>query len=545
MPTSEPGGGARTIVVAATPTSNGDLHLGHMAGPYLAGDIYARYLRATGRSVIYTTCTDDSQSYVVSTAHRLGTTPTALCAASTASIERSLLAMGISMDGLPPIDDRYRRSVRDFVTALYAAGRFRTRTVRLPVATGSGTYLFDGLLSGTCPVCLAGSSGGGCEGCGHPNNFDELLDPHSTMDPTDPVTYRERTILVLPMEEYRGRLTAYFAARDGRWRPHAMQLINELLAKPLPDVPVTIPGDWGIPAPFAETPGQVIYPWIEAMPAVMYSTWWSAARSAEPARSVDEHWLGEHGAQLVYFHGFDNVYHWGLVDLVLLMAHGDRYVLPESNVCNEFYDLDGDKFSTSRNHLVWSIDLLAEVPRDLVRFHLALTAPEHQRTTFARHQLRDGVSQRLVGPWNGLVDALSRTLARVDRTAALPTTVAGRHRSTAMLARFRACYELAGYSPSRAAQTLLTQLARLRALADDGRVPPADLLAEVRALLAGATPILIDVAAQAGAAGVELSLDAPVPAAVHAFELPRLPGVDEPRDGVVTGDRRAASGLPH
>src|SRR5947209_8815095 len=110
-----------TIVVAATPTSNGDLHIGHMAGPYLAGDVYARYRRGTGSSVIYTTCTDDSQSYVVSTAHRLGTTPEALSASSTSAIQRSLRAMGISMVGLPPIDDRYRRAVLDFVTALHKA----------------------------------------------------------------------------------------------------------------------------------------------------------------------------------------------------------------------------------------------------------------------------------------------------------------------------------------------------------------------------------------------------------------------------------------
>src|SRR4051794_29893917 len=140
---------ARTIVVAATPTSNGDLHVGHLAGPYLAGDVYSRYLRATGRSVIYTTCTDDSQTYVVSTARRLGTTPGALCASSTAAIERSLAAMGISMAGLPPIDERYRRTVVDFVTALHEAGRLRRSTVRLPYATRSGTWLYDGLVSGT------------------------------------------------------------------------------------------------------------------------------------------------------------------------------------------------------------------------------------------------------------------------------------------------------------------------------------------------------------------------------------------------------------
>src|SRR5262249_14284869 len=158
----------------------------------------------------------------------------------------------------------------------------------------------------------------------------------------DPVTHRERTILVLRLEEYRDRLVAYYAARRDRWRPHARELVDELLARPLPDVPVTVPRDWGVPAPFPETPGPVVYPWIEAMPAVMYSTAWSASGGAAPAGPFDERWRAERGAELVYFHGFDNVYHWGLVDLVLLMAYGDRYVLPDANVCNEFYELAGE-----------------------------------------------------------------------------------------------------------------------------------------------------------------------------------------------------------
>jgi methionyl-tRNA synthetase len=514
-----------TIVVAATPTPNGDLHLGHLAGPYLSGDIYTRYLRATGRPAVYTTCTDDSQSYVVSTARRHGTTPEALCATSTEAIARSLRAMGISMAGLPPIGADYRRSVLDFVTALHSAGRLRARRVRLPVASRAGTYLFDGLVAGTCPICLAGSCGGACESCGHPNNFDELLDPRSTLDPSDPVTYREETILVLPMEEYRDRLTAYYAAHEGRWRPHAMRLVKELLAKPLPDVPVTIPGDWGVPAPFAETPGQVVYPWVEAIPAVMYSTWWSAGGHDA---AVDEHWRAAHGARLVYFHGFDNVYHWGLLDLVLLMAHGDRYVLPADNVCNEFYDLDGEKFSTSRGHLVLGVELLAEVPRDIVRCYLALTAPEQQRTNFRRDALREVMTRRLVKPWHDLADALAMALVGADRSTPLATTSAGRRRAAAMRDRFLSCYELPGFSTVRAAETVLGHLARLRVLADDALVAPGDLLLEVRTLLAGAAPILVDVAELAVAAGIDLALTGPADA-VPAFELPRLQGM--PGDG--------------
>ncbi|MEV0678820.1 class I tRNA ligase family protein [Actinosynnema sp. NPDC050436] len=522
------------IVVAATPTSNGDLHVGHMAGPYLSGDVYARYLRANGRQVIYTTCTDDSQSYVLSTAHRRGTTPEDLVETSTAKIERSLAAMGTLMPGLPPIDDRYRRTVLDYVADLHAAGRFRSRTVRLPYAKNAGRFLYDGLVSGTCPVCMAGSCGGACETCGHPNNFDELVDPKYTIDPADPVVYREQTILVLPMEEYRERLTSYYAARTPRWRPHAKQLIGELLARPLPDVPVTFPGTWGIPAPFPETPGQVLYPWIEAMPASIYSTWWAAGKLGLPTGDTDQLWRAETDAELVYFHGFDNVYHWGLVDLVMLLAHGDRYTTPESNVCNEFYDLEGEKFSTSRNHLIWSADLLAEVPRDLVRFFLALTAPEYQRTNFSRDALHSVTTRRLVEPWNALADTVE--LAMVGVPGVPVTTEDGRRRSAAMLDRFRLCYELPNYSLGRAAETVITQLGRLRALAEsvDGKrnghspVAPGDLLLEARTLLACAAPILVDVADALAAEGVDLSLGSARAESVPLFRFPRLPATTAP-----------------
>ena len=529
------------IVVAATPTSNGDLHLGHMAGPYLGGDVYARYLRATGRPVVYTTCTDDSQSYVTTTARRGGTTPELLCATSTAAIRRSIEAMGISMAGLPPIDDRYRRTVLDFVGALHTAGRFRLRTVRLPFASRSGACLYDAFVTGTCPVCLAGSCGGSCETCGHPNNFDQLLDPRSTTDPADPVVYREHRVLVLPLEEYRDRLTAYYAAHDGRWRPRARQLVGELLSRPLPEVPVTVPGTWGIAAPFPETPGQVLYPWIEAMPASMYSTWWTEARAGRVTERVDEHWLADNDAEIVYFHGFDNVYHWGLMDLVLLMAHGDRYALPTANVCNEFYDLEHEKFSTSRGHLIRGTELLAEVPRDLVRGYLALTAPEYQRTNFSRAAMRQVVTRRLVDPWNGLADALALCLMDADTATPLPTSERGRRDSAAVLARFRLCYELPGFSMTRAAETVAGQVDRALAAAGTGTGTglPGDVLLRARAVLAGAAPILTDVAAEAVAAGVDLGLsDASArPAAVAAFRFPRLPGFEHRRTTPVAAQR--------
>src|SRR5205823_3649114 len=38
----------RALVIPAPPTPNGDLHVGHLSGPYLAADFYARFLKMRG-----------------------------------------------------------------------------------------------------------------------------------------------------------------------------------------------------------------------------------------------------------------------------------------------------------------------------------------------------------------------------------------------------------------------------------------------------------------------------------------------------------------
>jgi methionyl-tRNA synthetase len=524
----------RVVIIGPPPTPNGDLHVGHIAGPYLAGDVHARYLRAAGRDVIYATGTDDSQTYVVATARKRGCTPEELCQRSWHDIRRTLGVIGISVDGFAPFDDGYRAAVLDFLAPLHAAKKFRLRTVRLPYSERTGEFLVEGLVCGECPVCLSESRGALCETCGHPIDVDGLNDPRSTVDPGDALTTREAKILVLPMEEYREQLTAYYAARAPGWRPHIAQLVREVLARPLPDFPITYPVRWGIPAPFPETPDQMINAWAEGMPASMYCTAHAVGEPGAASGSDDQLWRAEHGIELVYFLGFDNAYFWGMTHLALLLAHDGRYVLPDTIVCNEFYELENEKFSTSRGHVVWSQDLVAEVPRDLVRFYLALTAPEHQRTNFDRAALEKITSQRLVRPWNSLVGQLETALAGAGLgRAPLPVSAAARYRAATIVERFKACYELPGYSLTRAADLVVGQIGRLQRRALElGGLDAGDrldrlggLFLEVKALLAGASPILVDLAeaaAQAGGFDGRLTAAAFDVAEVEPFRLPAL-----------------------
>lgn len=495
------------LVLGPNPTPNGGMHLGHIAGPYLAGDVYARYQRARGRTVTFSTGTDDSQTFVVASGRRLGVEPEELCRTSTELIREALTAIGISFDGFGPFDQAYQDTVLTYFRELHAAGKFRLRTVRMPYLERTGEFLVEGLVEGECPVCLTTCRGGLCETCCHPNNFDELINPRSTIDPNDIPTVRETTILVLPMEEYREELTAYHEQWSSYWRPHLVQMVRDVLSRPLQDLPITYPLAWGMPAPFPETPGQVLNAWLELIPAGMYTSSYAATQAGRPA-PAGQLWLPESDTRIVHFLGFDNAYFFALAHMALLMAHGQRYLRPEWVLTNEFYELESEKFSTSKRHVLSVQELLAELPRDPARLYLALTAPEYQRTTFSRAGLDKVVRERLVRPWNRLAELLGKAAANGGQ-AVLPVSDTGRERAATMLTRFDFHYEMPNYSLNRCAEAILTQIGRLVRLAESLEQqgqdcePHAwgDLFLQVQALLALSAPILIDLADAARRAG--------------------------------------------
>ncbi len=525
------------LVLGPNPTPNGGMHLGHIAGPYLAGDVYARYQRARGRDVIFSTGTDDSQTFVVATARRLGVTPQELCVSSTAAIKQTLGAMGISVDGFGPFDDGYRTTVLEFFSELHAAGKFRLRRVKLPYLERTGEFIVEGLVEGECPVCLATCRGGLCETCCHPNNFDQLIEPHyavntGAVDPVDAPITVEVEILVLPMEEYREQLTAYHEAWAPYWRPHMVEMVRDVLSRPLLDLPITYPLDWGMRAPFPETPGQVLNAWLELIPAGLYTSSYCAAQQGRPS-PPGQLWRPEQNRRLVHFLGFDNAYFFCLAHMALLMAHGDRYIRPEWVLTNEFYELESQKFSTSKGHVLSPEDLLPEVPRDHLRLYLALTAPSYQRTTFSRDGLDTITRGQLVEPWNRLVSILGKAIANAGgSTEPLPVSATGRERAATMLERFDHCYEMPTYNLNRCAETILIQVGRLAGTAtelsirgiDEQPEAWADLFLQVQVLLAAASPILIDLAAAAGLDGTTLRPEIYHVTEIRPFTPPSLGG---------------------
>ncbi|KND42846.1 methionine--tRNA ligase, partial [Streptomyces stelliscabiei] len=103
----------------------------------------------------------------------------------------------------------------------------------------------------------------------------------------------------------------------------------------------------------------------------------------------------------------------------------------------------------------------------------------------------------------------------------LPVSAASREAAARITERFAATYELGTFSLGRAAETLAEQLGRL----DRWEVTDAqagDFFHQVRTVLRGAAPLLIDLAERAGV-DTRLTRDDPT-TEITVGRLPRLDG---------------------
>jgi methionyl-tRNA synthetase len=289
-----------------------------------------------------------------------------------------------------------------------------------------------------------------------------------------------------------------------------------MLDRPLPDLPLTYPISWGIPAPFPEVAGQRINPNAETMAWSMYTTALSAEARGEVLTADDQLWWPEAGTEVVYFLGFDNTFPFAVAGAAMLLALGDRYALPAGFVTNEFYELEHRKFSTSRGHLVWGQELADRLPRDVGRYHLAATSPENQRTNFGWSAVPAVTGARLTEPWNRVAAKAARWAGRT-----LPVSAASREAADRITARFAAAYELESFSLGRAAETLAEQVARLdRWEVTDEQA--GDFCHQTEVVLRNAAPILIDLAEKAGVGTRLTPKDRTTEITVR--DLPRLDG---------------------
>ncbi|HEX6873809.1 MAG TPA: class I tRNA ligase family protein [Micromonosporaceae bacterium] len=385
----------RPIFVFSTPpTPNGDLHLGHLSGPYLGADVFVRFQRLNGARAWHLTGSDDYQSYVVECARQEGRTPAETAAHYSAEIAETLRAMDIVLDQytVTNADPSYRDGLQRFFARVVDSAAVTEAEAPALVDGQTGGYLYEVDVSGGCPTCGQRTGGNICEECGEPNFCHDLVDPAARRSEAAP-RVGTATRFMLPLDRYATDVVMHHHL--GRVPARLRELAERLFRRGKVEVPITHPSGWGVPPPQAQSPGQVIWVWPEMSYGFLHGI-------GELGRRLGQDWSADAPEQdwkIVHFFGYDNsFYHAILYPVLYHLAYPDWVPDIDYHV-NEFLLLDGAKFSTSRRHAIWGKEILTPESVDAVRYYLSRIRSEGRRTNFEVAGYQQVVRESLIDGW--------------------------------------------------------------------------------------------------------------------------------------------------
>jgi len=380
------------IIFPSPPTSNGPLHVGHLAGPYIMADVIRRFDALEKRNATFICLTDDHQSYTLSQAEDEGKPVTEVAAHYSDQIKNCLGLCQAEPDHFVSAfrDEDYKAAVTEAFKKLYDAGFIQREEQDVFYCAECERELFDGHVVGDCPHCEATSLGFACETCCLPNKTVDLIEPICTKCEKTP-EMRKGQRLFFDLEPCRNALGQYH--EYVKLTPKLRSLSSKFLAVETWHVPATAPSEWGIPVPVEGFEGQVISPWLEIGLANHY------------LRSK----VGEYSS-VTHTFGYDNAFCYLMSDPAVSLALDQQVPLAQELIVNEYLSLNDVKMSTSKGHYLSPEILLGRMPADLLRFYLATVRPEVSETTCSLRHMASMVNGLLVGRWQDWLADLGNTV---------------------------------------------------------------------------------------------------------------------------------------
>ena len=368
---------SRILVTITPPTPNGGIHLGHLAGPFLAADVFARAQRQLGHEAVLLCYSDDHQSYLARKAHELGETEEAVCRRHADDIAATLAAAGVELDHFMRARDNptFQRGVLGHFELMRRHGAVSRERRPVPYCEHCALYGYEAHARGRCNVCGEWSDASQCEACASAPDPARMRDLHCTRC-RQPTGWRQVDRWVLDLGRFREALAQAHA--ETPMRAPLAGFIERALAAPDLRWPISRPHEHGVPVVIDGRP-EILHTWFSGLAGYRACFEEHAAQIGRPGRVRE--WWGSPDTVVAHFLGFDCSYSHALAYRAILTAlpSGPRQAHLYTNA---FLKLDNLDFSTSRGHAIWARDLLKTVSADLLRLYLARVSPEDEARNF-------------------------------------------------------------------------------------------------------------------------------------------------------------------
>src|SRR4249919_1761878 len=407
---------SRVLAAVAWPYANGPRHIGHVSGFGVPSDIFARFMRMSGHEVLMVSGTDEHGTPILVQAEREGLSPRELADKYNRVIVNDLRSLGLSYDLFTRTTTlNHYAVVQDLFLGLHRNGYVVPRTTMGAVSPSTGRTLPDRYIEGTCPICgYLSARGDQCDNCGNQLDPIDLINPVSRINGETP-KFTETEHFFLDLPSLAGSLGKWLSARTD-WRPNVLKFSQNLLEDLRPRA-ITRDLDWGVPVPldgWRDRRDKRIYVWFDAVIGYLSASIEWARRSGDP--DAWRAWWQDPAAESYYFMGKDNiVFHAEIWPAMLLGYNGQgnkggtpgslgALNLPTEVVSSEFLTMEGRKFSSSRNVVIYVRDFLARYDVDALRYYVAVAGPETQDTDFTWSEFVRRNNDELVATWGNLVN---------------------------------------------------------------------------------------------------------------------------------------------
>ncbi|MDG1333592.1 MAG: methionine--tRNA ligase [Crocinitomicaceae bacterium] len=400
-------------VTAALPYANGPLHLGHVAGVYLPSDIFVRFLRMNDHDVAFICGSDEHGAAITLRAKKEETTPKEIVDKYNGIIGKAFNDFDISFDIFHRTSaEIHHETAQDFFKVLNEKDHFTKETSQQYYDEEYNQFLADRYISGECPKCQNPNAyGDQCENCGSALSPTELKNPVSTLSGKTPVM-KETSHWYLPMERHEewlkdwikdGKLDGVQQHDTAKWRNQVVGQCMSWIDGGLRPRAMTRDLDWGVKVPVEGGDGKVLYVWLDAPIGYISATkQWASDNN----KDWKDYWTGDR--KLVHFIGKDNIVFHAIIFPILLKAH-EGLILPDNVPAYEFLNLEGDKFSTSRNWAVWLHEYIEAYPDkiDELKYVLTSIAPETKDSEFTWKEYQTRVNSELADNLGNFVNRVT------------------------------------------------------------------------------------------------------------------------------------------
>jgi methionyl-tRNA synthetase len=421
-----PPGAPRNILTApAWPYANGPRHIGHVSGFALPSDMFSRYQRMAGNKVLMVSGTDEHGTPIQVQADKEGLSTREVADRYNGVIGQDLANLDMSYDLFTRTTTlNHYAVVQEIFTTLLRNGYIFPKTTLGAISPSTGRTLPDRYIEGTCPICsYPGARGDQCDNCGNQLDPIDLINPKSRINGETPI-FVDQEHYFLDLPAFAEALGSWLQSKSGQWRPNVLKFSLNLLGDLQPRA-ITRDLDWGVPVPldgWRDRNDKRIYVWFDAVIGYLSASIEWARRSGDP--DAWRAWWNDENAEAYYFMGKDNiVFHSEIWPAMLLGYDGngakggtpgpfEKLNLPSEVVSSEFLTMEGRKFSSSRQVVIYVRDFLARYDVDALRYYVAVAGPETQDTDFTWSEFVRRNNDELVATWGNLVNRAVSFAAR-------------------------------------------------------------------------------------------------------------------------------------